>query len=50
VLARHASVPDGYGSTGLQSSGVWFPTEGCWEVTGTVGDRTLSFVTFVIRS
>lgn len=45
-----ASVPDGYGSTGFQASGVHFPTEGCWEVTGTVGDSALSFVTFVLRS
>jgi len=44
-----ASIPDGYGSTGLQASGVYFPTEGCWEITGTVGGQTLSFVTFVLR-
>jgi hypothetical protein len=43
------SAPDGYGSTGFQASGVYFPTEGCWEVTGTVGDAKLSFVTFVLR-
>lgn len=29
-------VPDGYGDTGFQASGVDFPTEGCWEVTGGV--------------
>jgi len=45
-----ASVPDGYGSSGFQTSGVFFPTEGCWEITGTVGDATLSFVTFVRRT
>jgi len=44
-----ANVPSGYGATGFQSSGVIFPTEGCWEVTGTVGQSTLSFVTFVIK-
>jgi hypothetical protein len=44
-----ASIPDGYGSTGLQASGVYFPTEGCWEITGTVVGQTLSFVTFVLR-
>ena len=43
------SAPDGYGSTGFQASGVFFPTEGCWEVTGTLGDTKLSFVTFVLR-
>lgn len=45
-----ASIPDGYGTSGLQASGVFFPTEGCWEITGTVGGQTLSFVTFVLRS
>jgi hypothetical protein len=42
-------VPTGYGATGFQSSGVTFPTEGCWEVMGEVGQTTLSFVTFVIK-
>jgi hypothetical protein len=42
-------VPDGYGLTGFQASGVYFPTEGCWEVTGRVGATTLRFVTFVIK-
>jgi hypothetical protein len=45
-----ASIPEGYGSSGFQASGVWFPTEGCWEITGTVGGQTLSFVTFVLRT
>ncbi len=45
-----ASVPDGYGPNGFQASGVSFPTEGCWEVTGTVGDAELTFVTFVLRA
>jgi hypothetical protein len=45
-----ASIPDGYGSTGFQASGVSFPTDGCWEITGTVGGQTLSFVTFVLRT
>ncbi|MBA3779194.1 MAG: hypothetical protein H0X16_07850 [Chloroflexi bacterium] len=45
-----ASVPDGYGSRGFQATGVYFPTEGCWEVTGTVGGSELTFVTFVLRT
>lgn len=45
-----ADVPDGYGSSGFQASGVFFPTERCWEITGTVGNATLSFVTFVRRT
>lgn len=43
------SVPDGYGSSGFQASGVYFPSEGCWEITGSVGGSELTFVTFVIR-
>ena len=42
-------VPHGYGRTGFQASGVTFPTEGCWRVTGSVGSTRLTFVTFVIR-
>jgi hypothetical protein len=42
-------VPDGYGATGFQASGVDFPTEGCWEVTGTLPTTSLRFVTFVIK-
>lgn len=42
-------VPRGYGRSGFQASGVYFPTEGCWEVTGEVGATTLTFVTFVIK-
>jgi hypothetical protein len=39
-----------YGESGFQPSGVIFPTEGCWEVTGTLGEVALSFVTFVLRT
>lgn len=45
----HADVPEGYGEDGFQATGVFFPTEGCWEVTGSVGRSTLTFVTFVIE-
>jgi hypothetical protein len=44
-----ASVPSGYGDTGFQASGVYFPTEGCWQVTGKVASTSLTFVTFVIK-
>ncbi len=40
-------VPDGYGQTGFQASGVDFPTEGCWEVTGALPTTRLTFVTLV---
>jgi hypothetical protein len=42
-------VPNGYGPTGFQASGVTFPTEGCWQITGTAGRGSLTFVTFVIE-
>jgi hypothetical protein len=45
-----AEVPPGYGESGFQASGVYFPTPGCWEVTGTVGTTNLSFVTLVIKA
>jgi hypothetical protein len=44
-----ADVPAGFGPKGFQSSGVIFPTEGCWQVTGAVHRSTLTFVTFVIK-
>jgi hypothetical protein len=45
--ALHAEIPDGYGDIGFQATGVDFPTAGCWEVTGTVGNGRLTFVTLV---
>jgi hypothetical protein len=39
-----ADIPEGYGSSGYQSSGLIFPTEGCWEVIGRVADKELRFV------
>lgn len=43
-----AHIPEGYGDTAFQSTALIFPTEGCWKVTGRVGDVTLTFVTRVI--
>jgi len=43
-------VPDGYGDSGFQSSGITFPTEGCWQVTGRVGEASLTFVVLVLRA
>jgi hypothetical protein len=45
-----ASVPDGYGESGFQATGVSFPVVGCWEVTGRVGQASLTFVTLVIAA
>lgn len=44
-----ASIPGGYAETGFQATGLIFPTEGCWEVTGRVGEASLTFVTRVVR-
>ena len=42
-------VPAGYGLTGFQVGGLTFPTDGCWEITGTVGSKgSLTFVVQVI--
>jgi hypothetical protein len=43
-----ADIPDGYGDTGFQVLGLIFPTTGCWEVTGRVGESSLTFVTEVV--
>jgi hypothetical protein len=45
-----AGVPGGYGRRGFQPTGISFPTEGCWEVTGAVGDAKLTFVTLVLKA
>lgn len=37
-------APAGYGETGFSPSGLVFDGEGCWEVTGRVGDESLAFV------
>lgn len=36
-------VPSGYGSSGVQASGITFPGPGCWEITGTSGDVSITF-------
>lgn len=38
-----ASIPSGYRWT-YQASGLIFSTPGCWQITGTAGDKTLQFV------
>ena len=43
-----AEVPSGYGDTGLQPTRLHFPTEGCWQVTGQVGEASLTVVTLVL--
>lgn len=41
-----AWVPD-YGETGYQLGALAFPTEGCWEVVGRVGETEIRFVVLV---
>jgi hypothetical protein len=43
-----AWVPEGYGEIGFQVTGLTFPSAGCWEITGRVGDASLTFVTLVV--
>lgn len=45
-----ADIPTGYGDTGFQATGVTFPTEGCWRVSGRAGGSTLAFVTLVLKT
>jgi hypothetical protein len=49
ALPLRAGIPAGYGDIGFQATALVFSTEGCWEVTGRVGNETLTFVTRVIR-
>lgn len=45
-----AEIPDAYGRSGFQPTAIFFPTDGCWEVTGRVGDASLTFVTIVLKA
>lgn len=44
-----AEIPQGYGDTGFQASGLVFSSEGCWEVTARAGDAQLTIVTQVVK-
>jgi hypothetical protein len=43
----YADVPCCY-PTRFQATGVYFPTEGCWEVTARAGESQLTFVVWVL--
>ena len=47
VAGFHADVPSGYAQTGFQPSGLYWPQLGCWQVTGTIAGRTLTFTVWV---
>ncbi|MHB8646793.1 MAG: hypothetical protein ACYDAR_13465 [Thermomicrobiales bacterium] len=42
-----AFIPDGYGQTGYQATGIDIPTPGCWAITGKVANQELRFVVAV---
>ncbi len=44
-----AELAEGYAETGFQGGELIFPSEGCWEVTGKVGEAELTFVVFVVK-
>jgi hypothetical protein len=43
----HGQVPSGYGDFGFTPSGLLWPAPGCWQVTGTIAGRSLTFITLV---
>ena len=45
VSGNHSPV---LGDPGFHAGALTFPSEGCWEVTGTAGDSSLTFVTRVV--
>lgn len=47
--ALRAHVPNGYEPLGFQATSLIFATPGCWEVTGHVGDASVTFVTMVVQ-
>lgn len=44
-----ARVPAGYGHIGFQSTGLIFPTAGCWEVLGSVAGHDITFIVLVTK-
>ena len=44
-----SEVIQAYGDSGFQATFIIFPGPGCWEVTGRVGDASVTFVTKVVK-
>lgn len=42
-----ADVPEGYGALGFQPTGLTWSVAGCWRLTGTVHNRSLTFIAWV---
>ncbi len=47
--APRAEFTGGYGDSGFLPITLIFPTQGCWEITGKVGNAQLTFVTLVVK-
>ena len=43
-----AWIPEGYGDIGFQATGLTFSSAGCWEITGSLGESSLTFVVLVV--
>jgi hypothetical protein len=50
VRRLRADISPDYGLSGFQPSGIYFAGEGCWQVTGTAGGASLTFVTLVAKA
>ena len=49
ALPMRSFIPDPDDTDGFLGTYAMFPTAGCWEVTGRVGDASLTFVTQVVQ-
>ena len=52
MLSRHSYARKcraATGDRGFQATYIIFPTPGCWEVTGRVGDAKVTFITRVVK-
>jgi hypothetical protein len=47
--APRAEFTGGYGDSGFLPITLIFPTQGCWEITGKVGNAQLTFATLVVK-
>jgi|GEM_PF-840263 len=47
--APRGEIAEGYGDSGFQPTTLIFPTQGCWEITGKIGNARLTFVTLVVK-
>jgi hypothetical protein len=46
---RYSAKPESYGAFGFLPSYLYFPSEGLWEITGHLDDKTLTFVVQVVQ-